>query len=157
MYVLGQYSPGPAGKLYAHFLYRFDLHGRPDRTFGDHGRLLVGAPGRAVAVDQVALQPDGRILVVGAVRDGPWRLFVTRYTATGKPDATFGRSGTRFRSLGPARSSVLGNTRTSIGVRRDGRIVAAATTLGRTTAVFQLRPDGTTDPSFGTHGKIELP
>src|SRR5207249_3319729 len=64
VYVLGQYSPGPAGKLYAHFLYRFDLHGRPDRTFGDHGRLLVGAPGRAVAVDQVALQPDGRILVV---------------------------------------------------------------------------------------------
>ena len=157
VYVLGQYSPGPGGKLYAHFLYRFDFHGRVDRTFGHHGRLLVGTPGRAVAVDQVALQPDGRILVVGAVRDGPWRLFVTRYTATGKPDATFGRSGTRFRSLGPARSSVLGNTRTSIGVRRDGRIVAAATTLARRTAVFRLRPDGAIDPGFGTHGKVELP
>jgi uncharacterized delta-60 repeat protein len=156
VYVLGQYSPGPGGKPYAHFLYRFDLHARPDRTFGDHGQLLVGAPGRAVAVDQVALQPDGRILVVGAVRDGPWRLFVTRYTATGRPDATFGRAGTRFLSLGPARSSVLGNTRTSVGVRRNGRIVAAATTLARTSAVFQLGPDGATDPSFGTRGKVEL-
>jgi uncharacterized delta-60 repeat protein len=149
LYVLGQYSPAPRGAVYAHFLYRFDLHGRRDRPFGRGGLLPLDPPGRAVAVDQVALQADGRVLAVGAVRDGPWRLFVSRYTAAGEPDASFGRSGTTFLPLGPTRSDVLGNTRTSLAVRPDGTIVAAATTLARKTFVYLLRPDGAIDPSFG--------
>lgn len=149
IYVLGRYSPAASGALYAHFLYRFDLRGRRDRAFGESGLLRLGAPGRTVAVDQVAIAPDGHVLAVGAVRDGPWRLFVSGYTAAGERDASFGRSGTRFLSLGPARSDVLGNTRTSLAVRRDGSIVAAATTLGRKTFVYLLRPNGATDPNFG--------
>jgi len=153
VYVLGRYSPDPGGAGYAHFLYRFDLAGGRGTSLG---RVLLNPPGRAVAVDGIALQPNGGVVAVGVVRDGPWRLFVTRYTADGELDETFGHAGRRFLSLGSATSGVLGDTRSAVAVRPDGTIVAAAATLARSTFVYALRPDGRLDRSFGRGGKVTL-
>ena len=153
VYVLGRYSPDPGGAGFAHFLYRFDLDGVRDRSFG---RVLLNPPGIAVAVDQIALQQDGRVVAVGVVRDGPWRLFVARYTADGALDKTFGRSGRRLLSLGNATSRALGDARSAVAVRPDGTIIAAATTLARQTVVYALRPDGRADSTFGRAGKVTL-
>jgi Domain of unknown function (DUF5122) beta-propeller len=136
LYVFGRYSPGPGGRAYAHFLYRYDLDGHPDPHFGSRGALLLGPPGRVVTVDQVAVQRDGDILAVGADRAGPWRLFIVRYLADGTIDRSFGDRGIRYLSLGSATSATLGDARTAIAVGSDGRIVVAGTTIARRTRVF---------------------
>jgi len=52
-----------------------------DLTFGSAGKVLADFPGAA------ALQSDGKILVLNGTR------LLSRYTADGKPDTSFGIKG----------------------------------------------------------------
>jgi uncharacterized delta-60 repeat protein len=71
---------------------RFNDDGSLDRSFGDGGRASSGN----VDARTAAIQPDGKILVIGTVATGTpaaGDFGVTRLTATGRLDRTYGRRG----------------------------------------------------------------
>ncbi len=104
--------------------------------------------------DALAVEPDGRIVVVGDVFDTN-TFGVLRFTANGKPDHTFDHDGRRILAIpGPNNPRV-----TDVAVDSHGRIVVAA---GNGNAgdsdldVFRLLPNGALDHSFSGDGKVDL-
>lgn len=81
-------------------LVRFTADGRLDRSFGGDGRAQAAEVGAFAA----AIQPDGKILVIGTIAPGrfPTRDFgVARLTAEGSLDTTFGRHGSVITAFSP--------------------------------------------------------
>jgi uncharacterized delta-60 repeat protein len=81
-------------------LTRFTADGGLDRSFGGDGR----AQAVDVGAFAVAIQPDGKILVIGTVSPGrfPTRDFgVARLSAEGRLDTTFGRHGSAVTAFSP--------------------------------------------------------
>ena len=151
---------------------RWLADGSEDETFGAEGRMRFpnadAADGRAVAV-----QPDGKVVVVGAMLASPsagspccGRMVVARLNQDGSFDEGFGGppaaglpAGLRLEDNGATLDRGFG-----IALRPDGRIVAAgfAADLGPTgtavipgppfAVVVQLTSDGVRDPAFGAGG-----
>jgi uncharacterized delta-60 repeat protein len=79
---------------------RFTADGSLDRSFGDRGRAGSGD----VSGSSAAIQPDGKILVIGTVLTGgvpPGDFGVARLTADGRLDPTYGRGGSVVTGLSP--------------------------------------------------------
>ena len=131
-----------AGSVLA--LARYDSDGSLDVSFGAGGVVLGDSPGIASAV---AVQPDGRIVVVGGA------FLVTRFNADGTLDAGFGSGGQVVVPFGEVGFDSLAN---AILVQPDGRIVVAGgTTLSRYDfAIARLDPDGNLDQGFGHDGMV---
>lgn len=126
------------------------IGGELDTTFGVDGRA-VGPPGLNLTFDDVALQPDGKIVGVGSVPFGtePFGRMpvVARYDGDGRLDEGFGDAGTR--AILPA----IAAYGFAIAVNAHGDIIVAGTTLradrsGFDLAVFRLTPGGAIDTSF---------
>jgi uncharacterized delta-60 repeat protein len=125
-----------------------------DPTFGDGGRVStpVGGSGHGEAV---VIQPGGGIVTAG------WRttpagndFALTRHDPSGQLDPTFGTDGIATTDLGGDDDEAF-----DAALTPDGGIVA----VGRTDAagvqkadfgIVRYRPDGTTDPGFGTGGIV---
>ncbi len=136
----GSVAGGPRQVL----LVRYATDGTPDAGFGAGGKIL-SAPyaGDAEAIG-VALQPDGKIVVLAA---GSSRALV-RYTKEGTLDSTFGSGGVVVSE--PATDTKWA----AVAVQPDGKIVVAeshATTNQIGAARFNI--DGTPDSSFGVGGE----
>lgn len=102
---------GPAQVLVA----RYDAAGALDRTFGDAGLVFLAAGESAVAKD-LAVQPDGRILVVGSVdRDA----LLLRLRPDGRLDESFGDQGVSPVDFGGSDEG------RAIALQEDGRILIA--------------------------------
>jgi len=122
--------------------------GDPDPTFGSGGSVAdnfgVGATGKAVAV-----QSDGRIVVVGTVtpsQDGR-SMVVARYTASGQLDPTFNSSGLQLID-----DVTYNLDATDVALQSDGKILAlGGLSLGRYADGMVVRLDaaGAIDTSYG--------
>ena len=131
-------------------LARYTRSGALDASFGSGGKVTTSFfSGSTHWAYAVTLQPDGKIVVAGAVgSDG----LVVRYTRSGTLDASFGDGGRVVTDLG---SSF--DTFSSIAVRHDGRIVAAGERRhsGRNEFVLaRYTADGALDDSFGNGGMV---
>jgi uncharacterized delta-60 repeat protein len=142
-------------------LLRYGTNGHLDETFGEAGRVLTSFGGDYDSWNDVAVQPDGKIVTTGLgaresgrVSDG---FALARHTANGSLDATFGTGGTaivlRTGALdGPAMPYAL-------TVQPDGRIVVAGGVWRYPSrsnfAVVRLLADGTPDPTFSGDGLAE--
>jgi len=122
-----------------------------DPSFGNGGRAVIDADGVA-RVDDLAVQPDGSVVVVGQVLDaGVVHAFAARLTPDGRPDPSFG-----VRRL----AGVAGfeERAQAVAVQPDGRIlVAGETSAGQDAAVWRLLADGTPDPTFSDDGFATVP
>ena len=78
-------------------LARYALDGRLDRTFSGNGRARTDFGGRFDEALGVAIQTDGKIVVVGRATDD---IAVARYEVDGDLDASFSRNGKRVIDLG---------------------------------------------------------
>ncbi|HEV3164455.1 MAG TPA: delta-60 repeat domain-containing protein, partial [Isosphaeraceae bacterium] len=123
--------------------------GQLDQSFGSGGIVTTDLGGTEQAND-VALQSDGKIVVVGSTTLNNGDFFVVRYNANGSPDQTFGRSGVVTLDFGGNDSA------SSVAIQpTDGKIVVAGTTsLGQNFAVARLNTDGSPDASFGRGGIV---
>src|SRR5947209_1807821 len=112
---------------------RFNADGTLDASFGASGTGIVltqaGPDGNASQATSVAIQSDGRIVVVG--KDSGFERFdVVRYRANGTLDTTFGGSGivhTNLDDLVGFFSGVVGENAADVAVQSDGKIVVAGT------------------------------
>lgn len=129
-----------------------------DATFGNGGKVLTDFNQSTDIADAVAVQADGKYVVVGTTyinNDYSNEDFaVARYNANGTLDSTFGVNGkvkTDFPGLAAVASSVV--------IQPDGKIVVAGgafplfTFLGDF-KVVRYNTDGSLDDSFGDGGIV---
>jgi len=139
---------------------RYLADGQPDRSFGDHGLVVVrtAGPHYLAAVGALAVDAAGGVTVVGNVTKGQTsshdslNLLVVRLRPDGTPDPTFGTRGRVDTDLGgheQALGAVVGadGSVLVIGVERSPATVGA----GRILLVRYLA-DGTLDRRFGDDG-----
>lgn len=140
-------------------LIRLLPDGRLGTGFGDGGRVVHDVGGEGNNGRAVLVQPDGRLLVGGSAarnsdtpnpgQDGT----VTRFTASGSVDGSFGRSGTAIISAGTDRVRV-----TDIVLQPDGKVVVAGcvrcATETQDELIARLTPAGALDTSFGEGGVV---
>jgi uncharacterized delta-60 repeat protein len=103
--------------------------------------------------EDVALQPDGKILVTGTILDATshWYFGVFRYTADGSLDRTFAGGGFAEVDVGNAEFAH------AVAVQRNGRIVVAGEAdcpFSLCFALVRFLPDGSLDRSFGANGVV---
>jgi uncharacterized delta-60 repeat protein len=129
---------------------RFNLNGTLDTSFGGTGEVTtvltnVQSGGRA---RDVAIQPDGKILVAGQAFSG---FALVRYNANGSLDTSFGGSGTGIvvTNIGKRTSDAAYR----LELQPDGKIVVAGTT-NSTLALVRYTSAGALDTSFGSGGKV---
>lgn len=137
-------ATGIGDPVYA--LQRYTPDGELDTAFGDNGVLDLD-PALDLGEDAVvAVQPDGKILVLGqSGNDGQASLL--RLNADGSVDNTFGANGT---------FTFEADYATSLTVQADGKILAAGTSDGDF-KVIRLNGDGSVDTGFGSpDGKLHV-
>jgi uncharacterized delta-60 repeat protein len=121
-----------------------------DRSFDGDGLRIVNWGGPDSAHD-VAVQPDGRIVVVGVGFLAPVDFGITRLNPDGSSDTGFSADGNAFVALGGDELAF------AVAVQPDGKIVAAGqTSLETRGAIARLQPDGTPDNGFGLNGSLVL-
>lgn len=137
--------------------------GALDPTFGSDGIVLthIGEEDGSVAVNASALQPDGKIVLVGAVRQQelfmsslPQDVMVARFTADGKLDPSFDGDGIARLGIGPWFESGR-----AVSILDDGKILIAGEiqiTDGDDTDLFLIRlnANGSLDTTFDNDGIV---
>ncbi len=136
------------------FLAKLDSDGEPVASFGTAG-IKVQDLGEETEpsgeITDLAIQPDGRIVVTGSAVPAPGaksELIVARFTAAGQLDPSFS-SGGIFR-LDASEGYDEGR---ALSLLPDGRILVAGYYHGLDTWLLRLTPDGRLDPSFGVGGQ----
>jgi uncharacterized delta-60 repeat protein len=134
------------GSLSDFILARYDDVGRLDQDFGmDGGTITIDVvPGKQEAAQGVAVQPDGRIVVVGYSGSN---FALVRYDQDGSLDASFGVEG-------KVTSGVIGRA-FAVAIAPDGKIVVAGDLPASEDYVLaRFNPDGSLDPSFHVSGQL---
>ncbi|HEY0427641.1 MAG TPA: FG-GAP-like repeat-containing protein [Pyrinomonadaceae bacterium] len=124
---------------------RYTADGTQDSTFG--GGLVRTLISANSVINDVAIQPDGKILIAGGNGNS---FLLMRFNSNSTRDATFGTNGV-------AQSMPVGGTTAyAMGLQTDGKIVLAGDT--QTDGILaRYNPDGSLDNSFGTSGVVSSP
>ena len=153
-----------AGTAQDFVVARFNSDGSLDATFnGGYAVTSFLQIGSGVSLfDQcnaVALQTDGMIVSAGVTYEtGPTHVALTRHTASGVLDTTFGSGGKLDIN---ASATVNGNSEArAVAVQPDGKLLVAGYAFGPGNSEFlvmRLNSDGSPDLSFGTNGITRTP
>jgi uncharacterized delta-60 repeat protein len=131
------------------FVCRFNATGSLDTGFGTSG-ITTTLIGDGCGASAMGIQSTGRIVLAGtAVVAGQVVLALSRYTASGVPDATFGIGGTTNLPVG---NFAVGS---SMAIDSSNRILVAGYTISsglHQIVVARFTANGTLDGSFGTSG-----
>jgi uncharacterized delta-60 repeat protein len=134
---------------------RYLANGSLDTGFGSGGVATVDiTAGSNDEAFGVALQPDGKIVVVGTSRVGATDDFaVARWHPDGTLDADFGTDGVLTTDIAGGPDGAQ-----AVAIQADGAIVVAgnAGNAGNDNdfGVVRYLADGTLDPAFGNGGKV---
>jgi uncharacterized delta-60 repeat protein len=138
-------------------LVRYNSDGSLDTRFGDGGKVLTRTGFYYDRVSSVAVQPDGKFVLVGSKGD----VTVMRYNSDGSLDTSFDSDGKVITDF--TVDSTYGTTNdfaNSVIVQADGKVVIAGSndfTVGASRQQFALaryNPDGTLDSQFDGDGKL---
>lgn len=144
------------GSEYIITTYRLHPDGTLDTSFGENGEVSTEIYNVDHLVQDIAIQPDGKILIlVNMTFLEERRTAVIRYNPDGSLDETFYYTGKAVHTLGMVAHQME--------LRPDGKIVLSGEKYGgkRTQpnprsiyhfAVAQLNSDGSLDSSFGDEG-----
>jgi uncharacterized delta-60 repeat protein len=136
-------------------LARFDADGSPDESFDADGQVSTDmVNGEQEEALGVAIQPDGKIVVVGytgtAGPGGPSNFALARYDANGVLDASFG-------TAGKVTSGVFGRA-FAVAIQGDGPdlkiVVAGDDPVSEDLRLARYNANGSLDTSFGTAGQL---
>ncbi len=134
-------------------LARYHSNGSLDTTFGNGGLVTTDVTSFLDTAEGIALQADGKIVLVGTSIDdnsqSRGRVAVARYNSNGSLDTTFGAGGIVTTNFGDS----INDNLPVIAIRADGKIVLAGGADGNF-ALMRLNANGTVDTGFGTSGKV---
>ena len=134
-------------------LMRLLPDGSPDVSFDADGIVTTGfGVGSDDVVHDVALQPDGRIVVVGSTdASGSTDFAAVRYNPDGSLDTSFDTDGVVTTDLGGGIDVAH-----SLALQPDGKVVLGGFTRTGTAefALVRYLPDGRLDPSFDDDGIV---
>lgn len=130
-------------------LVRYNTDGSLDQSFNWNYTFRIGgtvatAVARSSGARSVAIQEDGKILVVGSANDGTTdQIALVRYTTDGRLDTTFNGTGKSVTHVGN------NSFARAVVVQTDGKILVSGLSDGAA-ALLRYNPDGTLDTTF--HG-----
>jgi uncharacterized delta-60 repeat protein len=130
-------------------LARYNPNGSLDSSFSIDGKQTTAFGG----VDEakgVAIQANGKIVVVGCPCDGPGDFQIARYNPSGSLDTSFSGDGRQTTDFGGF------DRATAVAVQADGKIVVVGYAVGAYSSSFALaryNPNGSLDTSFSGDGK----
>jgi uncharacterized delta-60 repeat protein len=138
-------------------LIRYDVSGNLDASFGTGGKVTASFGGDMGQAEGMALQPDGRIVLVGEgnLSAGSLTMILQRINTDGSVDSSFGTGGQVSTQFGTGTV----DRGQAVVVQGDGKIVAAGTTSSRnatstSTALARYDSSGNLDPGFGINGRV---
>jgi len=132
---------------YTGALVKYTSNGVIDNSFGTNGVVTLNT-----VTENIALQPDGKILVRSYQSTSPYYEILSRYNANGTIDNSFGRDG-KIRVLNAAQG-------TPFTVDSAGGILLSAYFLAggfSHPAVQRILPKGESDSAFGENGFFVIP
>jgi len=124
-----------------------------DPTWGTGG-IVTTNPGHHGWGNQIAIQPDGKVIVVGFDGTGSVLDFaVVRYNTDGSLDSTFGNGGIVTTDFGGGTKDFA----RAVALQPNGKIVVGGE-AGYDYGLARYNPDGTLDTTFGPNhnGKVTL-
>jgi len=139
------------------FLSIAQAPGDLDKAFGNGGKVNVGIGGYYDVAKSMALQHDGKIVVVGYGKEAlisPKGLSMTRYLQTGEMDYDFGNLGVIHRVTMDLEGEAY-----SVAIQKDNKIVVAGYSISPATnneevTLIRFTENGNIDRSFGNKGLI---
>lgn len=154
----GYVRQGGAGTSnYQLTLTKTDRNGMLDNTFGTNGKVTT-VIGHSESPEDIVIQPDGKIIVVGSAYlgstpsgPGPYNAFAVRYNANGSLDTSFATNG--IYKLTSARQFV------SVMLLSTGSIVLGGNTSLNNeylAILVKLDTNGVEDSLYGTNGVLSL-
>ncbi|MEO6753703.1 MAG: FG-GAP-like repeat-containing protein [Chthoniobacteraceae bacterium] len=131
--------------------------GEPDDSCGSGGRVITALGSGNDSGAAVAVQADGKMLVVGTSNNGTQNVFaLARYNSDGSLDNAFGTGGKVTTAVGSRNDSAQ-----SVAVQSDGKIVVAGYSDRGTAgspnddfALVRYNANGSLDTGFGSGGKV---
>ncbi|HVX59780.1 MAG TPA: Ig-like domain-containing protein [Pirellulales bacterium] len=137
---------------------RYNVDGSLDTTFGSGGLYQFAfdsSNGNGGWAYDVAVQPDGKILVGGVVFSGGRGFSVARLTSSGQLDASFGTNG--MASIDPDPSSNYNETGQAMLLEPDGTILMTGIVNYNYLAVARFTAMGAADATFNGNGVKLIP
>lgn len=154
IYIGGSYVNSSSQFYYA--VWRYNLDGTPDTTFGNNGMAFmnVGTTASNCSPRSMTVLSDGRILVVGG--SGP-NICVACFNNNGTADTTFGNHSGYALTIVPG---MVNSGCTSVLVQADGNILvggAGGNSAGDTPIdLARFTPKGQLDTTFNGNGMEEI-
>jgi uncharacterized delta-60 repeat protein len=134
---------------------RYNTDGSLDNSFSTNGKVLTSITTAGDVARAVAIQPDGKIVIVGYCGDSSVSVdfCALRYLSTGELDDSFDFDGRVTAAIG-----TFLDVANSIALQADGKMILAGATTpsGGDTAIGVLRhnPFGSLDTSFSGNGTL---
>jgi uncharacterized delta-60 repeat protein len=145
-------------------LARYNRDGSLDPTFDGDGKVTI-SPGTGNDIYAVALQPDGKIVVAGVIRDpGSIRYEdagLARFNSDGSLDATFDSDGIVATDFCGPSSCFMSDYARDLAIQPDGKILVAGSrsfygpsfTI-HDSVLARYNSDGSLDPTFDGDGFV---
>jgi uncharacterized delta-60 repeat protein len=132
---------------------RYNTDGSLDNSFGTGGKVTTDFFGSLDEAKSVAIQPDGKIVVVGhTLSNTGLNVGLVRYNTDGSLDLTFGTGGKVNTLAG------IGSLGVAVGIQPNGKIVVGGSISNAGSQndflVIRYNTDGTLDNSFGAGGVV---
>jgi uncharacterized delta-60 repeat protein len=135
-------------------LVRYERDGKLDANFGRDGRVTTSFGKYLDSVQDIALQPDGKIVAAGYASDGRQLNFaIARYDTDGKLDTGFGQKGLGIEGVGANAFAY------ALTLLPEGRIlvVGAVGPEGREDfLIMRFQANGQPDLTFSSQGRTVL-
>jgi uncharacterized delta-60 repeat protein len=130
---------------------RYLTNGQLDPSFGNGGEVITDFTGSQDIAYGVAIQADGKIVVVGQAYAGStfFDFGVVRYLSNGQLDTSFGTGGKVTTDF-----SGIDEAATAVTIQSDGMILVAGRAGSGHFGLVRYTSTGQLDTSFGTGGKV---
>jgi uncharacterized delta-60 repeat protein len=159
-------AAGAAGAAYSgrsnFALARYTSSGVLDASFGNNGTVETNLGPTDAAAQGLALQSDGKIVVVGhtSTSTGNFHFAVLRYNTDGTLDTSFNSTGEVLDNFPGEYIGFPGDNAKAVAIQAGGKIVATGGFLDSNQqgdiALARYNTDGTPDTTFNGSGKVSL-
>ncbi|MEZ5596736.1 MAG: LamG-like jellyroll fold domain-containing protein, partial [Pseudomonadales bacterium] len=131
---------------------RYNANGALDTGFGTNGIVTIDNAGNPDGAFDIALQSDGKIVVVGYTNGGNNNIITLRLDTDGTLDTTFSGDGMDVQSFSSGNDIAY-----AVEIQADGKIVVGGTAYagggGLDIVLMRYNANGTLDTTFAGNGK----